>query len=272
MRDGYGFNEVEMCFIESWFGVHQTILHSWGDISVLLLLWQCSWGFSSVPSGKLRFLTCLIGNTELLSTKCRRIRPHLAARGKSQEFSGVAADTWCIFSSYGGDGHLKLWFFQRSGLLSSYDGHRGKLNYAWQESTDASGGDPGGHASLISWQSYIGIPINFHEESCIVTFWSIELRVPLEVSTDMRTLSRWGRHLGLSLDSPQRRILHITLSCVMKDEPAFKPLQGNPTFLGDRASQYPLYLRQQTQGPSHISIAEGRVLLWCFWKVGLLLQ
>ena len=58
----------------------------------------------------------------------------------------------------------------KSGLLSSYDGHLGKLNYAWQENTDASGGEPGGHASLISWHSYIGIPINFHEESVIVTF------------------------------------------------------------------------------------------------------
>ena len=28
----------------------------------------------------------------------------------------------------------------------------------------------GGQASLISWHSYIGIPINFHEESGIVTF------------------------------------------------------------------------------------------------------
>ena len=27
-----------------------------------------------------------------------------------------------------------------------------------------------GEASLISWQSYIGIPINFHEEPGIVTF------------------------------------------------------------------------------------------------------
>ena len=58
----------------------------------------------------------------------------------------------------------------KSGLLSSYDGHHGKLNYAWQESTDASGGEPGGQTSLISWHSYIGIPINFHEESGIVTF------------------------------------------------------------------------------------------------------
>ena len=61
-------------------------------------------------------LTSLIGNTELLSTKYRGIGPHLAARGNSHEFSLIAAGTWCIFSSYGegGDGHLKLWFVQRS--------------------------------------------------------------------------------------------------------------------------------------------------------------
>ena len=55
-------------------------------------------------------LPYLIVNTELLSTKCRGIGPHLAARGKSHEFSLVAVGTWCIFSSYGGDGHLKLGF------------------------------------------------------------------------------------------------------------------------------------------------------------------
>ena len=32
----------------------------------------------------------------------------------------------------------------KSGLLSSYEGHLGKLNYAWQENTDASGGEHGG--------------------------------------------------------------------------------------------------------------------------------
>ena len=52
----------------------------------------------------------LIGNTELLSMKCRGFGPHLEARGKSHEFSRVAAGTPCIFSSYGGDGHLKLGF------------------------------------------------------------------------------------------------------------------------------------------------------------------
>ena len=70
----------------------------------------------------------------------------------------------------------RVWPFEsrvssaKSGLLSSYDGHLGKLNYAWQENTDPSGCEPGGQASLISWHSYIGIPINFHEVSGIVTF------------------------------------------------------------------------------------------------------
>ena len=58
----------------------------------------------------------------------------------------------------------------KSGLLSSYDGHVGKFNDAWQENTDPSGGEQGDQASLISWHIYIGIPINFHEESGIVTF------------------------------------------------------------------------------------------------------
>ena len=37
-----------------------------------------------------------------------------SARGKSHVFSRVVAGTWCIFSSYGWDGHLKLGFVQRS--------------------------------------------------------------------------------------------------------------------------------------------------------------
>ena len=76
----------------------------------------------------------------------------------------------------------------KSGLLSSYDGHLGKLNYAWQENTDASGGEPGGQAFLISWQSYIGIPIKFHEELGIVTIWSNELSAPLDISNGCEAL------------------------------------------------------------------------------------
>ena len=45
---------------------------------------------------------------------CRGIRPHLAARGKSHDFSRVVAGTWYIFSSFGRDGHLKLGFVPQS--------------------------------------------------------------------------------------------------------------------------------------------------------------
>ena len=55
----------------------------------------------------------------------------------------------------------------------------------------------------------------------------------------------------------------LTLSCEMKDEPAFKPLQGNPTFFQVRESPYPLHVRLQIQGPSHIPIDEGRLLWRC---------
>ena len=89
------------------------------------------------------------------------------------------------------------------GNLSRYQGYLRNVNYAWQDNTDTSGSEVGVQVSFSSSHSDIGIPINFHEESGIITFWSIELRVPLEVSTYVRPLSRWGRHIGLSLNSPQ---------------------------------------------------------------------
>ena len=64
----------------------------------------------------------------------------------------------------------------------------------------------------------------------------------------------------------------IPSSCEIKDEPAFKPLQANPTLFLVRESRYPLHLRQKTQGPSHIPIAVGSLLLRCLWKVGVPVQ
>ena len=64
----------------------------------------------------------------------------------------------------------------------------------------------------------------------------------------------------------------IPSSYEIKNEPAFKPLQGNPTLFLVRESRYPLHLRQKTQGPSHIPIAEGRLLLRCLWQFGLPVQ
>ena len=89
----------------------------------------------------------------------------------------------------------------------------------------------------------------------------MDVRPPVQMSRGPRAFSR-----DCIKDSD------IPLSCEMKYEPAFKPLQGNPTFFQVRESQYPLQLRQETQGPSHIPIAEGRLLLGFLWKIGLPLQ
>ena len=51
----------------------------------------------------------------------------------------------------------------KSGLLSSCDGLLRNLHYAWQDNTDASGGEVGAQASLSSFPRDIGILINFQE-------------------------------------------------------------------------------------------------------------
>ena len=60
----------------------------------------------------------------------------------------------------------------------------------------------------------------------------------------------------------------IPSSCEMQHEPEFKPLQGSPGFFFVRVSRGPFHLRQKTQCPSHIPIAEGKLHLRCWWKVG----
>ena len=51
-----------------------------------------------------------------------------------------------------------------------------------------------------------------------------------------------------------------------------KPLQGNLDFFLIRASRGPFRLKHKTQGPSHIYIPKGKLLLRCLWKDGLPLQ
>ena len=64
----------------------------------------------------------------------------------------------------------------------------------------------------------------------------------------------------------------IPSSCEMKDGPAFKSLQGHPSFFRVRDSRGPFHLRQQTQGPSPIPIAERSLLLRSLWKGGIPLE
>ena len=79
--------------------------------------------------------------------KCREIKPHHLARGMCHGISRVVAGTWGIFSSY-----IR------------------NLNLAWQDNTDTSGGEVGDQVSLSSFHRDNGIPIDFHEESSLVSF------------------------------------------------------------------------------------------------------
>ena len=129
----------------------------------------------------------------------------------------------------------------------------------------------GDQVSLPSFHRDIEIPINFQEESSLVSFGIFELHEPLEVSRDVRPPVQMRRATRVSSristqdsDTPS--------SFQMKEEPAFKPLQGNPNLFLVREFRYPLHLRQKTQGPSHIPIAEGRLLFICLFKVRLTVQ
>ena len=86
----------------------------------------------------------------------------------------------------------------------------------------------GDHSPLSSLHRDIGIPINFQEESGLGPFRNTDIRGPLEVSSDVRPPVEMIWDIGFYLGTAQN--IDIPLSCEKKNEPAFKPLQGNPNF------------------------------------------
>ena len=88
-----------------------------------------------------------------------------------------------------------------------------------------------------------------------------DLRPPVKMRQETRAFSRI--YTGNS---------DIPSSCDMKHDPAFKLLLGYPVLFLVKASRFPFHLRQQTQGPFHMPVAEKSLLLRCFWKVGIPLQ
>ena len=83
----------------------------------------------------------------------------------------------------------------------------------------------GDQASLSNFHRDIGIPIHFKEEPSIITLRSIEFCVPLKVSKGCEALVQM-RHRPMAFSSVSTGDSEKPSSCEMKDEPAFKPLQG----------------------------------------------
>ena len=88
-----------------------------------------------------------------------------------------------------------------------------------------------------------------------------DMRPPVQMRRGTRAFSRVST-----------RDSDIPSPCEVKDEPAFKPLPGNPAFFPVQESRCPFHLRQRNQGSAHIPITEGSLLLRCLWNFGLPLQ
>ena len=197
------------------------------------------------------------------------IGPHLVARGKSHGFSRVAVGTWVVFSSYGGDGPSNLLFVQGrqdsclvtrdiSGI-SSRLGRKIRRPLEVRQETES----PFLVATVIFGflsifkKNHASSPFEALNSTCL-------LRCQRDVTPPVQM--RWGPRAFSRVSTGDS---DIPSSYEMKDKPAFYPLQENPAFFQVRASRCPFQLRQETQGPSHIPIAEGSLLLRFLWKVGL---
>ena len=162
--------------------------------------------------------------------KCRGIRSHHAATGKSHEFSRVVAGTWCIFSSYDGDGYLKLGFVQQ------------------RQDTCLVMTDTSQNYTMLGRKIQTLLEVSQETKrpllvgTVILVFLSIFMKS--QASSPFEALN--SAHLSKSqMDvrpSVQKRLRTMALSrvstgnsdipshCEMKDEPVFKALQGNLTF------------------------------------------
>ena len=117
----------------------------------------------------------------------------------------------------------------KSGLLSIYHGQLRNLNKAWEDKSYTSGGEAGGQVFLISWHSYIGIPIKLTKIQVSSSFEALNSASLSRFQTDVRppVHKRW---IPKAFSRVSTGDSDIPSSCEMKEVPAFKPLQGNPAF------------------------------------------
>ena len=211
-----------------------------------------------------------MGNTIVLCMQCIGIGPHLTPSAKSPGFSQVSVGTWGIFSSYGGNDSSKLVFVQRR-----------------QDSCRVTR-DTSGVSSRLG--SVIRPLLEVRQETQVHFLLATVISVFLSIFKKSQAsslfealncvcLSRCQRDMRPPVQKRRgpRAFSRISFSRIpssgeMKDEAAFKPLQGNQPFFLVRASKYPFHLRQQIQGPSHIPVAERNLLLRCLWKFVISLQ
>ena len=117
----------------------------------------------------------------------------------------------------------------KSGLLSSYDVHFGKLIYALQQNTEACGREPEAKRPLLVGTVilvYISFFTKSQASSPFEALNSAHLsKSQMDVRPSVQKRLRTMAFFRVSTEDSD-----ITSSCDMKDEPAFKALQGKPAF------------------------------------------
>ena len=117
----------------------------------------------------------------------------------------------------------------KSGLLSSYDGHLGKLNCAWQEIQTLLEVSREAQRPLLVGAVILVFLSIFTKSQASSTFEALNSAQLSKSQMDVRpSVQKRLRIMAFcrvsTLDSD------IPSSCEMKDEPAFKALQGKPAF------------------------------------------
>ena len=182
-------------------------------------------------------------------------------RENSYGFSRVEAGTWGFLSSYDGDGPSKPVFVQRhqnsSLVVRDTLGFSSRLGSTigtpLEVQCETQGPFPVATGILESLSIFKRSQASSPFEALNSVFLSScqsDVRSPVEMRRGTRAFYRVSTG-----DSG------IPSSCEMTVEPAFKSLQGNQALFRVRAPRCPLHLRQQTQGPSHIPIADRSLLL-----------
>ena len=173
--------------------------------------------------------------------QCRGIGSHLEERGKTYIFSPVVAGTWGIFLKYGGDGPSKLVFVQQH-QDSCLDVRDNLGLSSWL-------GRGIGMPLEVRWENLCPIPVAtgilgflliFKRSQASSLFEALNSTCLSSCQSDVRphVLIRQGPRAFSRVSTGDSDILS---PCEMKDENAFKSLQGNSTFYQVRASCCPFY-------------------------------
>ena len=116
-----------------------------------------------------------------------------------------------------------------SGLLSTYKANLRNVHEAWQGNTDASRGEVGDRGSLSSCTVILGFLSIFKNSQELSPSEAMNSACLSSCQRDVRPPVQMGQG-PRAFSSVSTGDSNIPSSREMKDEPEFKPLQGNRAF------------------------------------------